>query len=149
MEKTKQVTDCILIKASDTSEWDYCNFALISCPAEWKILLKRRLEQIKPFESDSSFRALVFWDFNVDFLQNRTRASDDEIVDEETFFEEKNWQYVVLNNNEFDEIARPENKIRAHQLVLYSRGTAKFQAWGEHTNEEFTTEEFSIDDLLA
>lgn len=142
MKTSDKPTADILIKASTNSEWDCCEFAFIHLSEEWRKLQAKRLEAVKPFKDDYSFQSMRFYDYSVDFFQ-----PGDEEPDIEELLADKDWAFVEIDEDELDELTPPENSLDFYVLEIHRDGNARYKAYGKHTNEEFWTNEFSLQQL--
>lgn len=52
MKVSDKPTGRILVRANSNSEWDSCEFAIVSISEKWKEEQLQRLEIIKPFAED-------------------------------------------------------------------------------------------------
>ena len=52
MKRSDIPTPYLMIKANTNSEWDCCDFAIISLSEDWKKEQQKRIENIKPFSDD-------------------------------------------------------------------------------------------------
>jgi hypothetical protein len=146
MQKVNYPTDHLIVKASVTSEWDNCSFAIIHCPPKWRKNLHRRSRLNKAHARDGSFYAVMYWDYHVEFFQNWHRIRDGEFIDLEEFFTDSHWHFVEISSDEVECLERPKNRIAAHQLKVM-QDTFKFQAWGDPSDEKFETEELPIKEI--
>lgn len=124
MKVSDKPTVEILIRAKTNSEWDCCDFAVIHLSEEWRKLQATRLEAVKPFKDDCNFQSIRFYDGSVEFFQS---GLDDEL----------------------DKLASPENRLDFFKIVIYRDGNAIYQVFGKHTNEEFWTNQFSLQQLTG
>jgi hypothetical protein len=132
MKISSTPTKHILVRASSQSEWDSCDFALITCDDYWKKEFKKKLEAITPFNAPDSFMSFKFRDCSVEFYQSKEEV---EILPEEE------WCFVTLEEGEEESFDKPENHLDTGLLILYKDGTGFYQAYGKHTSEEFYTAE--------
>lgn len=142
MKISDKPTTEILIKAYTDSEWDCCEFAIIHLSERWRKIQAKRLEHVKPFKDDFNFQSMRFYDYSVQFFQ-----SGDEGPDMEELLSERNWVFVEVDDDELDELTPPENSLDFYKIVIYRDGNARFEAFGKHTNEEFYTNEFPLQQL--
>lgn len=142
MKISDKPTTEILIKAYTDSEWDCCEFAIIHLSERWRKIQAKRLEHVKPFKDDFNFQSMRFYDYSVQFFQ-----SGDEGPDMEELLSERNWVFVEVDEDELDELTPPENSLDFYKIVIYRDGNARFEAFGKHTNEEFYTNEFPLQQL--
>lgn len=145
MQISNKSTNHILIKAWTNSDWDYCDFALINLSNKWIEMQKGRLEAIKPFTNDFIFHSLCFYDESVTFY----RIDENDSPDIEKLLENKSWAFVKLDDNELDNLIAPENALVYHKLVIYRDATARYEAFGKHTDENFVTDAFSLKELIG
>ena len=67
MKISDKPTEHILVKAHSNSEWDSCEFAIITISEKWKEEQLKRLEIVKPFVEDYNFQSLNFYEGSADF----------------------------------------------------------------------------------
>ena len=142
MKTSDKPTAHILIRANTNSEWDCCEFALIDLSEDWSKLQAKRLEAVKPFKDDYNFQSMRFYDGSVEFFQ-----SGDEEPDMEELLAGKEGVFVELDDDEQDELTPPENSLDFYKIVISRGGNARYEAFGKHTNEEFYTIEFPLQQL--
>lgn len=145
MKISDKPTADILIKARTNSEWDCCDFALVHISDEWKKLQAERLEAVKPFKDDYNFQSMRFYDYSAEFYQ----SGGDEMPDVEELLGDKDWSFVELNEDEQDKLTQPENSLDFYKIVIYCDGNARYEAFGKHTDEEFWTNEFPLQQLVG
>lgn len=143
MKTSDKPTADILIRASTDSEWDCCEFAFIHLSEKWRNLQAKRLEAVKPFKDDYSFQSMRFYDYSVKFFQ-----PGDEEPDIEELLADKEWVFVELDDDGLDNLTSPENSLDFYKIVIYRDGNARYEAFGKHTNEEFYTNEFPLQQLI-
>lgn len=143
MKTSDKPTANILIKASTNSEWDCCEFALIHLSEEWGKLQAKRLEAVKPFRDDYSFQSIRFYDGSVEFFQ-----PGEEEFNMEELLADREWVFVKLDDDELDKLTPPENSLDFYVLEIHRDGNARYKAYGKHTNEEFWTNEFPLQQLI-
>lgn len=144
MKTSDKPTADILIKASTNSEWDCCEFAVIHLSEEWSKRQAKRLEAVKPFNDDYTFQSMKFYDGSVEFFQ-----SGDEESSIEELLADREWVFVELNDGELDKLTSPENRLDFYKIVIYRDGNARYEAFGKHTDEEFWTNEFPLQQLTG
>ncbi|HCO68752.1 MAG TPA: hypothetical protein DIT04_13485 [Dysgonomonas sp.] len=127
-------TKHILVKANCQSEWDNCDFALITCDDYWKKEFKKKLEAIGSFHAPDSFLSFKFLDCSVEFYQSTEEET-------ETLPEGKDWEFVNLEDGEEDLFAKPENQLDSGLLILYKNGSGFYQTYGKYSGEEYYTYE--------
>lgn len=145
MKLSDKPTTHVLIKANTTSTWDYCEFAIIHLSERWRKLQAKRLEGVKPFADDDYFSSMCFYDTSVDFYQTEYEGEPDI----EKLLADKDWIFVEVDDDETERWPAPENSLDCHKLVIYRDGSAIYKAYGKHTNEEFWTNEFLLQQLTG
>lgn len=145
MKTSDKPTADILIRANTNSEWDCCDFAVIHLSEEWRKIQATRLEAVKPFKDNYNFQSIRFYDGSVEFFQ----SGGDEEPDIEDLLADKEWVYVELDGDELDKLASPENRLDFYKIVIYRDGNARYEAFGKYSNEEFYTNEFSLQQLTG
>ncbi|MDR1223756.1 MAG: hypothetical protein LBL07_12905 [Tannerella sp.] len=93
MKRSSRPTKHILVRANCQSEWDCCDFALLTCDDYWKKELEKKLEAIGLFNAPDSFISFRFHDSNVEFYQSKEEEA-------EILPEEKEWDFVTLDDGE-------------------------------------------------
>lgn len=144
MQLSDKPTSHILVRADTDSEWDSCDFAIITLSEEWKQAQSRRLEAARSFAGDSSFRGLSFHDWAVDFYY----TSQHDLPDIDQLLGELRWAFVELNEENLDEEDRLNGSLDCHRLLIGSDGGFKYIARGAYTHDEFCTEEISLPEIL-
>jgi len=141
MKLSSTPTNFILVKADSQSEWDQCNFALITCDDNWKEAIKKKLEAIGSFDAPDGFLSFRFCDNSVEFYQSK----EDEA---ELVSWEKEWSFVTLTEEKKDSFEKPESRLDPGSLILYKDGTGFYKTYGKHTNEEFYTAELPLRKIM-
>lgn len=144
MKTSDKPTADILIRAKTDSEWDCCEFAVIHLSEKWKKIQAARFDTIKPFKDDYKFQSIRFHDGSVKFFQ-----PGDEEPDIEELLADREWVFVELDDDELDNLTSPENSLDFYKIVIYRDGNARYEAFGKHTNEEFYTNEFPLQQLIG
>lgn len=144
MKISAQSTEYVLLNARTNSQWDICNFAIVSISEEWKNELQKRFALIEPFSTDPMFTSTSYYDTGVEFYRD-----DDKLMpDSSELLNGKEWSFIITDEEETQELLSPENALDCHELVVNADGTAYYKAYGKHTGEEFWTAHFSIQTLL-
>jgi hypothetical protein len=133
MELSSKPTKRILVKANCQSEWDCCDFAIITCDDYWKKEFKKKLEAIETFNAPDSFISFRFRDYSVEFYQSKEEET-------EILSGEKEWGFVTLDEGEENSFDKPETYLDPGLLILYKDGSGFYKAHGKYTNEEFYTD---------
>ena len=144
MKTSDKPTAHILVRARTNSEWDCCDCAIIHLSEEWRKKKKKRIEAVKPFGDDYNFQSMRFYDGSVNFFQSK-----DEGPDVEELLADKQWVFVDLDDSELDELTSPENSLDFYKIVIYREGNARYETFGKHTDEEFWTNEFPLQQLTG
>ena len=144
MNISDKPTNRILVRARTDSEWDSCDFAIISLSEGWRETQLERLEAIKPFENAPSFLSMHFFDGAADFYQ----SGDDGLPDIDELLGDNEWAFVELTWEEQDNLTPPESTLDCYKMVLYKDGDARYTAYGKHTNEEFWSADLPLREIL-
>ena len=67
MNISKTPTTHLLVRAYTNSEWDSCDFALISLTKQWLEKVKNVAQQVSTLKSDPDFVNLSFYEARTDF----------------------------------------------------------------------------------
>lgn len=144
MKLSDKPTDYILVSARCNSEWDSCDFAIISGGKTWAELLQTRLKTAFTFKDDSNFYCLKFFDISVQFYISHEEMEENILKE----IENKSWAFIELENGEDEPFSIPENRLDCYTISLFSNGSGKYIAYGKHTGEEFYTESIPFDQIL-
>lgn len=140
MKVSDKPTGHILVRAHSNSEWDSCEFAIVSISEKWKEEQLKRLEFIKPFAEDYDFQSLNFYNCSVDFYQ----TGENGLPDLDELLAGKDWTFIELSEEEPDNLTSPESSLDCYRLAIYRDGDAKYKAYGKYTGEEFWTENLPL-----
>ena len=144
MKFSNEPTDYLLVKAGTGSEWDNCDFAVIHATTAWKKTIRERLVAVKPFSEDPSFQSLNYYDASASFHA----VDEDELPDLDELMSDKSIVFVDLDESEAKRQLTPESRLDGHSLEVFNRGTGRFTAYGKHTEEQFWTDEFSLQHIV-
>ena len=89
MNISKTPTTHLLVRAYTNSEWDSCDFALITLTEQWLEKVKKVAQQVSTLKSDPDFVNLSFYEARTDFYT----LSDEEQPDL-SFLEERTWAFI-------------------------------------------------------
>lgn len=145
MKVSDKPTEHILVRAHSNSEWDSCEFAIITISEKWKEEQLKRLEIVKPFAEDYVFQSINFYDGSANFYQ----TGEDELPDLDELLAGKDWAFVELNEEELDSLTPPESDLDCYRLAIYRNGDSKYKAYGKHTGEEFRTDNLPLQQLTS
>lgn len=148
MTRSEQPTDYIYVKASSPSEWDCCDFAIVRVTEQWLDLLEERMTLLEPFEERDDFYSLEFWDGPEGYFINTYGEEDDEPDNKLLSDEDPDWCFADLDPDELEHFSTPEARLSTHQLVVTKGGHAYFTALGKHTDEQYFTSSFPIQELI-
>lgn len=143
MRLSDKPTRHILIKAYTNSEWDSCDFALITLSEGWSAQQAARLQAIKPYANNYSFQSMNYYDGSADFYQC---GADGEDIG--ALLGDEEWAFIELDKDEEKKLTPPESTLDCYKLVVYRDGNARYEAYGKHTSEEFWTDEFSLQQVI-
>lgn len=144
MKFSEKPTDNILVTANCNSEWDNCDFAIISGGKAWTEWLQARLEVTRKIQEYDDFCCLKFFDFNVKFYISN-EGDQEEILEK---IKEKSWAFIELEDGEEEKFSVPENRLDCHTISLFTNCSGKYIAYGKHTGEEFYTDSIPFTDVL-
>lgn len=145
MKISDKSTEHILVRAHNNSEWDSCEFAIVSISENWKKEQLKRLEVVKPFAEDYGFQSLNFYDGSADFYQ----TGEDDLPNLDELLADKDWAFVELSEEELDNLTPPESSLDCYRISIYRNGDAKYKAYGKHTGEEFWTSDLPLQQLTS
>ena len=140
MKATNNFTPYILIQSNTNSEWDTCRFALIHTDKEFTSALQQWQTHLQQIENEPFFSSIELYYGKVAFYQENAQA--------EAILQDKVWAFVELTEEERCSLPFTENYLTCYKLHLCKGGNAYFTAYGKHTDEEFWTEEFAIDEVI-
>ncbi|MDV3622536.1 hypothetical protein CMU83_15940 [Elizabethkingia anophelis] len=144
MKRSDIPTSYLMIKANTNSEWDCCDFAIISLSEDWKKEQQKRIENIKPFSNDYMLLSMMYSDASITFYKD-----DNEICPDSTdLLEDRIWSFVELKEETLEKLSVPENRLTSHTLHVFKSGYALYQTYGKHTGEDFSTEDFPLEELI-
>ncbi len=140
MKISQQPTDHILVKAGTDSEWDSCDFAIISCGKDWAERMGKRVDAVRHFPDDGSFFSSRWFDGSASFYVAQEQDMNGMLP--------KGWAFVELEEGEEEEFNTPESRLDFHTLVLWKDGSGRYAADGKHTCEEFYTEDLPLATII-
>ena len=128
----------------NTSDCSNFGFAIIHITEEWKNTQKKRLEAVKFVESDHDLKWLNYADTNVEFFI----FSQEHYPEIEQWLEEKSNVYIGLHKEEMKRLITHPNRPHNYQMQVFKNGNAIYNSFGKYVEEEFWTEEFSLEELI-
>lgn len=146
MTISEKPTETILLKVQTNSEWDGCDFALISCTEAWRNMTSDRANEVKTLSRNQDFYCQIYWDTPLGYFCNAD--PDYVIISDYLNQQEQDWCFVAMESGEPDSLPVPENRLDSHQLVITAGGNAHYKAYGKHSGEEFWTTSFHITEIL-
>lgn len=136
-------TNHLLVRAYTCSDWDDCDFAVISCDHAWRERMVSRLEAAGGFKPDESFLSFHYIDNSVEFY----------VSQDETFFdglpESGAPLFIEPEKDEETSFKTPETYMDSGRLVIDRNGSAHYARYAKYTGDEFFTDSFSLPDILA
>lgn len=148
MKTTDKQTSYILIKAETNSDWDSCDFAIITISNKW---IRRQKERLKFLESikDDSFSIISYRDFFIDFYRTHQQKLNEEPTPNiKKILGDKNWSFVELEPKDLEEFKKTENRLNCCKINLDRDGDIYYTAFGKHTGEDFWTEIIKLTDII-
>lgn len=144
MKRSDIPTPYLMIKANTNSEWDCCDFAIISLSEDWKKEQQKRLENIKPFSDDYMLISMMYCDQSITFFKD-----DNEVcTDSAELLEDRIWSFVEMEEETLGKLSVPENRISYHVFHVLTNGFGYYQSVGKHTGEEFWTAKFPLEEFI-
>lgn len=141
-------TDKIIVKAYTNSEWDKCEFAVITLKEgffEW-------LQKSVKIATSIALEDRYFYE--ISFLENKSITNFYFLNEEEkpdlSFLEEndKDWAFVELSSEEEISFFEPEDRIICRKIIFDKYGYFYVKAFGKYSEDEFFTEEILFDTLF-
>ena len=141
-------TDKIIVKAYTNSEWDKCEFAVITLQEgffEW-------LQKSVKIATSIALEDRYFYE--ISFLENKSITNFYFLNEEEkpdlSFLEEndKDWAFVELSSEEEISFFEPEDRIICRKIIFDKYGYFYVKAFGKYSEDEFFTEEILFDTLF-
>lgn len=148
MKISETPTDKIIVKAYTNSEWDRCEFALITLKEgffEW-------LQKSVKIAASIALEDRYFYE--ISFLEDKSITNFYILNEEEkpdlSFLEEndKDWAFVELSAEEEISFFEPENRIICRKIIFDKYGYFYVKAFGKYSEDEFYTEEILFDTLF-
>ena len=133
-----------MVRARTSSEWDSCDFAILSLSDTWRQEQSLRLDAVKSFSDDYLFLSLNFFDDALHFY----RASGDGLPDADELLAGKDWVFVESSEEELNGLTPPVSSLDSYRITVYANGDAKYCAYGKHTDEEFRTVRIPLPEIL-
>lgn len=144
MRISERPTDHILVKAHTESEWDCCNFALVTLSDTWKHRQATRYKAIETYKGDYSFCSLNFYDGAADFYQSGVENEDVTV-----WLGNRGWAFMEIEASEEERLIPSESILDGYRIVIYHNGNIRYEAYGKHTNEMFWTDELPLEELIG
>lgn len=140
MNASNKPTAYLLLSAYTGSDWDCCEFAIVHISEKWKETQRKRLEAIQLYADDYCLCSFNYYDTAVDFYY----ANDERSPNIDKILDGQRWAFVEFDEGEPETFCVPESRLDCHRLVLHRDGTAKYSAYGKHTDEEFWTDDIDL-----
>ncbi len=149
MKKVEGISDYIIVKADNNSEWDFCEYAIIKISQAWKERTQARLGFLEQFKTDNAFLHIAFLEQPAGFFKKADE--DDEFYTDidEIVGQYEDWAFIIIDEYELNNLAKPESKLNAHQVIISWDSTIRYKAYGKHTGEEFYTHEIDVSEIFA
>jgi len=143
MNISKTPTTHLLVRAYTNSEWDSCDFALITLTEQWLEKVKKVAQQVSTLKSDPDFVNLSFYEARTDFYT----LSDEEQPDL-SFLEERTWAFVELTEEELASFNTPESRLDIYRSVFTRYDDFYIKAYGKYSSDEYWTDDIRFDELF-
>jgi len=122
MKPLEKQTAYLLLKATTNSQWDVCDFALISISENWKKDLEKRLSNLMPFIEDPMFISMSFYDLGVEFYKN----SNETLRISAELLDNRDSMLILADEQLIESLPIPENCLDCHELVCSETCTFAF-----------------------
>lgn len=150
MKRTDKPTEHILVKAHTDSEWDSCDFAIITISQRWKEQQAKRLKMLHHLAEDEEFLRLSFRDISVDFYKtNRKKLHQKPTPNLDELLSDKDWTFIELEDEEQEQFSVPQSTLNCYKISFERLGFFSYKANGKHTSEEFWTAEIDLKEILT
>ncbi len=143
MRLSEKPTKHIIVRANCDSEWDSCDFAIVTLREGWAEQLEKRLESTRPLHDNPGFFSTRYLDGSASFYRIDYEKMGDVLPND------KDWSFVELEDGEEDNFDEPENALELYTLTLYKDGSGRYMASGKHTGEDFYTEDLPFAEIIA
>lgn len=151
MKLSNKPTGYIVVPARLASEWDTCDYCLITYDDKtldkWKAYSKAIDDLKENVQYPTEIHRLSIWEGGIDFFNLSDSDDDQEVVkhlDQQNGFP---FAYVTLSEGEEEELLKPEQRVDCLQVNFYLGRSISFIGFGKHTGEEFWTNDIEIDKL--
>ncbi|MDY3362799.1 hypothetical protein JSO61_003030 [Riemerella anatipestifer] len=149
MKKSHTPTRHILVRAYTGSEWDSCDFAIITISQGWKEQQAQRLKVLDNIENDDCFLSVNYRDTFVDFYKTtQPKLTEEPTSNLESLLGDTDWTFVELGHKEQEQFSAPQSTLNCYRLKLDRYGNIYYTAHGKHTGEEFWTAEMELTKIL-
>lgn len=143
MKLTKEKTDTIIVKASTTNEYVYCDFAVIRVNKDLLEDLSLRIKAIyKPEHRYAKYS--ISCPFFVNFFQESEEPCN---VEEEFIRNDLNWSYLHLEKDEELPFKEVEDRLTLERLYVDMEDDFYIGAMGKWCDIIFETSLINIKDL--
>ncbi len=142
MKLSEQPTNQIIVRADCNSEWDNCDFAVITLREGWAEEIGKRLEIARALHENPNFFSTRYFDSSASFYRINYEETGDVLPGN------KDWSFVELDDGEEDRFLEPESALELYTLTLYKDGCGRYKASGSHTGENFYTEKLPLSEII-
>ncbi|MGV4438738.1 hypothetical protein ACQ1PL_04470 [Ornithobacterium rhinotracheale] len=150
MKKSHTPTRHILVRAYTGSEWDSCDFAIITISQGWKEQQAQRLKVLDNIENDDCFLSVNYRDTFVDFYKTtQLKLSEEPTPNLESLLGDADWTFVELEQEEQEQFSVPQSTLNCYKISFERLGFFSYKANGKHTSEEFWTAEIDLKEILT
>jgi hypothetical protein len=149
MERSVIPTEYVLVRAVTKCDWDPCHFAVLHITAAWVFIMQQRLKAVEPFKGDNTFYSLTYWDEPMDYYACE-EESEIGLLLQELYQQNHSWAYVSLEDpEEYLKWDIPENRLDTHMMMINADGGASYMCFSRHTEDEYSTEGFSLQKIVG
>lgn len=150
MKKSHKPTEHILVRAYTDSEWDSCDFAIITISQRWKEQQAKRLKMLESIKDDDYFLSVSYRDTFVDFYKTtQLKLSEEPTPNLESLLGDADWTFVELEQEEQEQFSVPQSTLSCYKIVFERLDFFFYIAYDKHTSEEFWTTEIDLKEILT
>jgi len=143
MKLTKEKTNTIIVKASTTDDYIYCDFAIIKLNKERLLDLYDRIKTMYNkkdgygayYSISCPFYLEFFVDNDEDYLEG---------IGEILLNLENDWSYIDITEEELDSLNVVEDYSQGTSLKMDYNGSFWFTGWGKHSGVNYETDIINV-----
>ena len=149
MKKADKPTDYILVKAETNSDWDSCDFAIITISDKWKEQQAKRLADLEYIKEDNYFLDASYREESVNFYRlKQTKLTEEPTPNLDNLLGDTNWTFVELDEEEQEQFSTPKSYFNCYKLKIDRYSDFHYIANGKHTEDEYWTIQIKLTDII-